>query len=171
MKSRWMALCAGALMAAAGCSTVTPIPGDAAVRSPRFGQMSKADAVNVLRSQSRPASGMTDSGSFALDEQGFSFKRTTQDTRTEYRNGRSVTITQTVWITRNVPWNSLSRTTAYFRDYEFLFTDEYRVNLTYQMTDFDGKRRVTAEEEFDFVCRTEPDAIDVLAAIKTLRGE
>ncbi|MBW7907855.1 MAG: hypothetical protein H3C50_02910 [Kiritimatiellae bacterium] len=171
MKLRWMASCVGALLAVVGCSTVTPIPGDAAMRSPRFGQMTKADAVGVMRAQARPASGMTDYGSFAMDEEGFSFKRTTQNTRSEYRDGRNVTVTQTVWITRNVPWNSISRTTAYFRDYEFLFTDEYRVNLTYEMTDFDGKRRVKADEEFDFVCRTEPDVIDVLAAIKALQGE
>lgn len=161
----WVALLA------AGCATVTPFTGEVAQRSPHFGKLSASDAVNVIRSQSMPASGMVDSGSFDLDEEGFSFKRTTKDTRTEYRDGGSVTITSTVWITRNVPWTAVTQTRAYFRDYQFLFTDEYIVGLTYTYRDFDGRRRVTADEEFEFTCRTEADMLDTLAALQALRSK
>lgn len=165
-------LCAAglALLVTVGCSTVTPFRGDAAQRSPHFGKLSKADAVNVVRSQARPGSGMADAGSFGLDEAGFGFKRTTKETRTEYRDGGSVTITSTVWIVRNVPWNAVVRTSAYFRDYQFLFTDEYVVDLTYRYSDFDGGRRTSTDESFSFLCRTEPDMLDTLAALEALRN-
>lgn len=166
----WM--CAGglALLVTVGCSTVTPFRGDAAQRSAHFGKLSKADAVNVIRSQARPGSGMADSGSFGLDEAGFGFKRTTKETRTEYRDGGPVTITSTVWIVRNVPWSAVVRTSAYFRDYQFLFTDEYVVDLTYRYSDFDGGRRTSTDESFSFLCRTEPDVLDTLAALEALRN-
>ena len=169
MKMKRVMIGAAFALAAVGCATVTPFTGEVAQRSAHFGKLSPADAVNVISSQSMPSSGMVDSGSFDLDSEGFSFKRTTKETRTEYRDGGSVTITSTVWITRNVPWTAVTQTRAYFRDYQFLFTDEYIVGLTYAYRDFDGRRRVTADEEFEFTCRTEADMLDTLAALQALR--
>ncbi len=167
---KWMVCSAAALMCVA-CSTVTPYTGAAAERSPQFGKLTKGDAVNVIRSQSRPASGMTDYGSFAVDEEGFGFKRTTHQTESQYRDGRMVTVTSTVWSVRNVPWTSVKRANAYLRDYDYIFTDEYIIELTYSYSDFDGSRRITSDEEFRFECRTEPDMLDTWAAIKALTGE
>ncbi len=163
--------CVAVALICAACSTVTPYTGAVAERSPYYGNLSKADAVNVIRSQARPASGMTDYGSFALDEEGFSFKRTTNTTKTEYRDGRSVQVTSTVWMVRSVPWTAITRTSAYFRDYQYVFTDEYIIELRYNHRDFDGSQRIAREEEFRFECKTESDLVDTMAAIKTLTGE
>ena len=162
----------GTLLAAAGlvgCSTITPYTADFARKSPQFGAITKADAVQIIKSQAGVSGEIADYGSFIVDEDGFSFKKTTEEERTEWKKGEPVKIKSTITTSQNVSWNSIAGMTPYMEEYKAPFHHiRYRVRLDYETITVKDSSRVKEKENVILNCKTEEVLADVVAALKTL---
>jgi hypothetical protein len=155
----------------AGCSTITPYTKDIAKESPQFATLTKADAVQIIKSQTGVSGETADYGSFILDEEGFSFKKTTEEEKTEWKDGKPVSRKYTSWIERNVPWDAIKELTPYMEEYKAPFHHiRYRVRLDYQITTVKFSSRTKENEELVLNCKTYESLVDVTAALKMLTG-
>lgn len=155
----------------AGCSTITPYTADIAKESPQFGSLTKAEAAQIIKKQADVSGETADYGSFIVDEEGFSFKKTTEEEKTEWKDGKPVSRKYTSWIERNVPWDAITKMTPYMEEYKAPFHHiRYRVGLDYQITTVKFSSRTKESEEIILNCKTYESLVDVTAALKTLTG-
>ena len=156
-------------VASAGCSTITPYTADLAKESPQFGKISKTDAVDIIKSQTSVSGEIADYGSFIVDEEGFSFKKTTEEEKTEWKDRKPVTRKSTITTTQNVSWNSITDMAPYMEEYKAPFHHiRYRVRLDYNTITVKDSSRVREKEDVVLNCKTEDALADVVAALKTL---
>ena len=156
-------------MGFAGCSTITPYSADIAKESPQFGVITKPDAAQIIKSQASVSGEIADYGSFIVDEEGFSFKKTTEEEKTEWKKNKPVTSKSTVTITQNVSWNSITGMTPYMEEYKApIHHIRYRVRLDYESITVKDSSRVREKEDIVLNCKTEEVLADVVAALKTL---
>ncbi len=155
----------------AGCSTITPYTADIAKESPQFGSLTKAEAAQIIKKQADVSGETADYGSFIVDEEGFSFKKTTEEEKTEWKDGKPVSRKYTSWIERNVPWDAITKMTPYMEEYKAPFHHiRYRVGLDYQITTVKFSSRTKESEEIILNCKTYESLVDVTAALKVLTG-
>jgi hypothetical protein len=153
----------------AGCSTVTPYSADIAKESPQFGKITKADAASVIKSQASVSGEIADYGSFIVDEEGFSFKKTTEEEKTEWKGGKPVTSKYTITTTQNVSWSSIAEIAPYMEEYKAPFHHiRYRARLDYNTITVKDSSRVKEKEDIVLNCKTYEALVDVMAALKTL---
>jgi hypothetical protein len=156
-------------MGVAGCSTITPYSVDIAKKSPQFGTITKADAAQIIKSQASVSGEIADYGSFIVDEEGFSFKKTSEEEKTEWKDRKPVTSKYTITTTQNVSWNSITAMTPYMEEYKApLHHIRYRVRLDYETISVKDSSRVREKEAVILNCKTEEVLADVVAALKTL---
>ena len=103
------------------CSTVTPFDMSVANESQLYGALDKASAVEIMKTKVRVSGEDADARTYAVDEHGFSYQKTTKKTRTEWKKGKSKEIKSTHVSTKNVPWNAITDISAYHRDYDWGF--------------------------------------------------
>ena len=157
------------VLVSAGCSTVTPYGEEIAKESSQFGKIGKAEAVALIKSQAGVSGEIADYGSFVMDEEGFSFRKTTQEEKTEWKDRKPVTSKSTVTQTQNVPWNSITSLMPYMEEYKAPFHHiRYRVRLEYNTIALVGSSRVREKEGIILNCRTREALADVVTALKTL---
>lgn len=155
----------------AGCSTITPYSKDIAAESAQFGTFTKAEAAQIIRSQAGVSGEVADYGSFIVDEEGFSFKKTTEEERTEWKNNKPIKVKSTSWITRNVPWSAITAIAPYREEYKAPFHHiRHRVRLGYTFTTVEYSTRVKENADLVLTCKTYESLVDVTAALKTLTG-
>jgi len=157
------------VLGVAGCSTITPYSADLAKESPQFGTITKADAASIIKSQASVSGEIADYGSFIVDEEGFSFKKTTEEEETEWKKGKPVTTKSTVTTSQNVSWSSITEMAPYMEEYKAPFHHiRYRVRLDYNTITVKDSSRVKEREEIVLNCKTYETLVDVMAALKTL---
>jgi hypothetical protein len=163
---------AGAVLIAlllAGCSTVTPYSKEIAKESPRFGTLTKADAAGIIKSQADVSGEIADYGSFIADEEGFSFKKTSEEEKTEWKGNKPVTSKYTSWIERDVPWSSITEISPYMEEYKVPFHHiRYRVRLDYNITTVKNSSRTKERADIVLNCKTYQALVDITAALKML---
>ncbi len=154
-----------------GCSTITPYSKDIAKESSRFGALTKSEAAGIVKSHADVSGEIADYGSFLVDEEGFSFKKTTEEEKTEWKGNEPNTFKVTSWVTRNVPWTAITEITPYMEEYKAPFHHiRYRVRLDYSTSSLTGAGRVRESEDIVLNCKTYEVLVDVTAALKTLTG-
>jgi hypothetical protein len=157
------------VMGVAGCSTVTPYNTDIAKESSQFGVITKPDAAQIIKSQASVSGEIADYGSFIVDEEGFSFKKTTEEEKTEWKGGKPVTSKYTITTTQNVSWSSITEIAPYMEEYKAPFHHiRYRVRLYYNTITVKDSSRVKEKEDIVLNCKTYEVLVDVTAALKTL---
>lgn len=157
--------------ALAGCSTVTPFSPEIAKESPQFGALTKADAAHIIKSQASVSGEIADYGSFLIDEEGFSFTKTTEEETTEWKKDKPVKFKSTSTITHNVPWTSLTGMTPYMEEYEAPFHHvRHRVRLDFSTITVEYSSRIRENADIVLNCKTYEALVEVMAALKTLTG-
>lgn len=150
------------------CSTITPYTLDLAKESPHYGKLSSAEAVNIVKTKVRISGEDADSRSFVVDEDGFSYKKTTETTKTEWKNKKPVEIKSTQTITRHVPWSAVTEITPYLEQYKTLLPDWYRLELEFNITTVEYSRRTTVKHTIRMSCKNYEDLATVVAAMRIL---
>jgi hypothetical protein len=153
----------------AGCSTITAYSKEIARESPRFGTLTKMDAVAILKLHASVSGEIADYGSFVVDEEGFIFKKTTEEVKTEWKHKKPVKVKSTSWVAWDVPWNAINEITPYMEEYQAPFPHiRYRVRLDYSINTVKYSSRVKEGADIVFDCQTYEALVDVTAALKTL---
>jgi hypothetical protein len=153
----------------AGCSTVTPYSADIAKESSQFGVITKPDAAQIIKSQTSVSGETADYGSFIVDDEGFSFEKTTEEEKTEWKGNKPVTTKYTVTSSQNVSWKSIKEIVPYMEEYKAPFHQiRYRVRLDYDTISVKNSCRVKEQENIILNCKTYEKLVDVVAALKTL---
>ena len=153
----------------AGCSTITPYTKDIAKESPQFATLTKADAAQIIKKQTDVSGETADYGSFFVDEEGFNFKKTTQEEKTEWKGNKPVPVKYTQWVEHNVPWDAITELTPYMEEYKIPFHHvRYRVRLDYTESSVEDGARVKERADIVLNCKTYESLVDVTAALKTL---
>jgi len=67
-----------------GCSTITPYTLDISQQSPYFGKITAVQAVGIVQTQMKVREGQANYGPFVVDEEGFGYKKTTEEIKTEW---------------------------------------------------------------------------------------
>ena len=161
-----------AVLILAGCSTVTPYNLQLAEQSAQFGKITPADAVQILKSKMRVSGEIADYGTFVFDEEGFSYKKTTEETETEWKKRKPVETKSTVTTTYNVPWSAITDIMPYGEKYDIGFLGEaFRVRLDYSMTTVKSGTRTKEKEQVELTCKSLEDLADVVAALRVLTKE
>ena len=154
-----------------GCSTVTPYTMDVAKRSALFGKLTPQQAADVIRAKASIGGSDADSGTFVADQEGFSYTKTTQETKTEWQGRKPVEKKYTSTLTRNIPWNAIASLEAFREEYEIkLLGTFHRVHVTFDTIAVVDSKRVRERHDLTFTCRTSDDLADVLAALRVLTG-
>ncbi len=156
-------------MGLAGCSTVTPYSKDIAKESPRFGALTRAEAAQIIRSQADVSGEIADYGSFVVDEEGFSFRKTTEEEKTEWKGKKPTTRKWTSTTTRNIPWDAITEISPYMEEYKAPFHHiRYRIELDFETIALENGSRVREREDLVLNCRSYQALVDVTAALKVL---
>ena len=156
-------------MGVAGCSTVTPYSTDISKESPQFGVLAKPDAAEIIKSQTSVSGETADYGSFIVDDDGFSFEKTTEEEKTEWKGNKPVTTKYTVTSSQNVSWKSIKEIVPYMEEYKAPFHQiRYRVRLDYDTISVKNSCRVKEQENIILNCKTYEKLVEVVAALKTL---
>lgn len=164
------------------CSTITPYQLDIANESKSYKTLSKVDAVNLIKelmSQSfregkaRISTRYADSGYFYIDDEGFSFQKTTKGERTVWKDFKTpVKQKYTNVATYNVPWKSITEIKPYLETYDAAILGEaYRVTIDFQTSRIMGSARMPEGHEFGFNCDNYQVLIDLTAALRVLTGK
>jgi len=153
----------------AGCSTVTPYSLDVAKESSQFGMLNKPDAAHIIKNRTSVSGETADYRSFLVDDEGFSYTKTTEETKTEWENGKSKERKFTNTLTRNVPWSAITDIKPYMEEYKAPFHHiRYRVELNFNIVTVKYGSRMKEREDFVLNCKSYEDLVDVVAALKTL---
>ena len=151
------------------CSTITPYTLDLAEESQRFGTLSPAEAVDIVKTKTRISGEVADYRSFLVDEEGFSYTKTSKKTRTDWKKGKAIRKNVTHTETRHVPWKAVAEIEPYYEEYKVrLFGSAYRVRLRFSVTTVRYSQRVKEQETFAMSCKTREDLADVMAALRKL---
>ena len=167
---RIAALLLGGLLA--GCSTIKPYDAEFAKESRLFGTVTKPDAVGVVKAKASVSGEIADYRSFLVDEEGFSYTKTTEKKETEWKGKKSKEVVSTEKLTRNVPWSAITEIAPYEEEYGPPFRHiRYRVRMEYSVTTVKYSSRVKERETMVLNCPTRQDLADVVAALKVLTGQ
>lgn len=165
-----VAVLSGLLLA--GCSTVTPLGPDVARESPRFGQIGPPDAVQILKTKMHVSGEIADYRTFLVDEQGFSYQKTTEETKTEWKKGKPVEMKSTHTASWDIPWGAVTGLTPYEEQYKIkMFGTAFRVRVDYNITTAKYGSRSRERETVEMTCKTREDLADVVAALRVLTGK
>lgn len=171
MKPRRLGLLLLAAGLLAGCSTITTYPLDIASESPVSGTMTEAEAVQIIKTRVRVSGEIADYRSFLVDERGFSYTKTSEKTKTEWKKDKPNRVKSTHTLTRNVPWNAVVDLDPYLEQYDMVLGDAYRVRMRFNITEVQYGQRTRSKETFEMSCKCYEDLVDVVAALRFLTEE
>ena len=160
-----------AVLMLTGCSTVTPYNLQLAEQSPQFGQITPAGAVEILKTKMSVSGEIADYRTFLVDEEGFSYQKTTEKTETEWKKNKPVETKSTETLSRDVPWSAITEIMPYHEKYDIGFLGEaFRVRLDFNMTTVKYGSRTKEKEQVELTCKSLEDLADVVAALRVLTG-
>ncbi|MBU0677103.1 MAG: hypothetical protein KJ626_03225 [Verrucomicrobia bacterium] len=159
-----MLLATGLLSA---CSTVTPYTLDIAADSTYAGKLSAAEAVSIVK-KARVSGEDADARSFVVDEEGFSYVKTSEETRTEWKDKKPVEKKSTLTLTRNVPWGAVTRLSPYLQQYKAVLPDAYRLELEFSTKTVKNSSRVSEKHDISIYCKNYDELVDLVAALRVL---
>ena len=150
------------------CSTITPYPLDVSKQSQYFGNMTPDLAVDIIKHDVSISGEEADYRSFLVDEQGFSYAKTTEKTRTEWKDGKAKEYKSSSTSTRHVPWTAITEIEPFMEHYNKVFSDRYRVRVKFKITSVKYGQRSHDKEDLEFNCKDETALADVVAAVRFL---
>jgi hypothetical protein len=152
-----------------GCATRTHYSLDIAKESSHYKGMTKAQAVGIIKANASVSGEYADYRSFIIDETGFSYKKTTKGTRTEWVDKKAIKKQYTNTLTRNVPWSAVYTMTPFLQQSD-VFGDGYIVWVGFKVTEVKYYTRRKVNTDIELKAKSYKDLTDIVAALKLLTG-
>lgn len=156
-----------------GCVSKTSLSPDIAKESSLYGNLSRSQALEIVRTKARIGGSDADYGSLGLDMDGFSYQKTTKKTITEplrkHKGGKPIKRTSKSTRTTSVPWEAISKMTPQMLESE-AFGQSFRLKVGFTVNTVKYSARVKEDRTLDLKARSYEDLVDLVAAIKLLSG-